>query len=157
MWDIFFSTGRRGCVSPALPIKGGIIELSAISVVSALIVGGAQPLTRCARFDGFEHAHEVSTPDFANVVGGVAALQQPTGDVRRFARVLVADDARTVIEVRADSNMIDTDSLHDVVDVIEVVLESRPRYRGERLGHVIAPSRAVEPVRVIQDPAKLRR
>ena len=76
-------------------------------------------------FHRAEHAQEVAAPDLRDLFVGVTATQQLACHVQCVAGILETLDARAVIEVRADADVIRTDALGHVVDLVDQVLHRR--------------------------------
>src|SRR6185369_10583305 len=98
---------------------------------------------------GTEQAPEIAAEDRADVLVGITAADQRFGQVERLARMIEAFDVDLVAEavarlvrllqllvlirrhvvvavqvgVRADADVLDADQLHDVIDVIDDVLD----------------------------------
>src|SRR5689334_13666890 len=78
-------------------------------------------------FDVAHNAEQVATPEFRDLVFGVAAPHELRRDVQSLARIGVAVDATAAIEVGADPDVVYADQLHRIVDVVDEVLHRRAR------------------------------
>ena len=66
-----------------------------------------------------ENAQEIATPDFANFFLFITALYQSHGQIQCLTGVFQARNATAMVEVVADSHVINANSSHNVVDMIE--------------------------------------
>ena len=72
----------------------------------------------------------------------IAASNQSAGHVACLGWCLRSRRCAAPIEVGADADVVDADALHDVVDVIQVVVEIRPRHWTRAPAFGIAARRA---------------
>ena len=66
---------------------------------------------------------KIAAPQLGDVGLGVTALQQLGGDVADFANIFPAIQPATIVEVRADADMVDTDFFYRIVDGIAEVFQ----------------------------------
>ena len=78
-------------------------------------------------------AQQVAAEDLADVGFAVAALAQACADVAGLRGIHPAGDAAATIEIRGDAHVVDAGDPGDVVDVVEVFVESGERMRGRFL------------------------
>ena len=77
------------------------------------------------------NSKQIAAPHLADLFFRVAAPNQFQRDVECFRRAVPAVDSAAAIEVRRNSNVIDSDELHRVVDVIHEVLHVGAARRRE--------------------------
>jgi hypothetical protein len=65
---------------------------------------------------------QITTPQLSDLFLGVAAPNQLQCDVECFRRAVPAENSATAIEVGRNSNVIDSNKLHRVVDMIREIL-----------------------------------
>ena len=71
-------------------------------------------------FRSLQNPQEISAPDCGYLFLSVAAPHEFCRDVGRIRFTIEAGDARAVIEIRADTDMLPANALGDVVDMIDV-------------------------------------
>ena len=84
-------------------------------------------LLDCALLHLAQHADEITAPEFGDVLRRVAAFKEFARDVRAFAHIGIPTDSAAVIEVGAETDVVDANQTDGVVDGIEPVDQ-----RGER-------------------------
>src|SRR5689334_11705633 len=85
-------------------------------------------------------SEQIAAPEFSDLLFGVAAADQFEGDVEGFGGAVPAVDSAAAIKVRRNSNVIDADELHGVIDVIHEVLDvgtGGGRQFGVKLGEAL--------------------
>src|SRR4051794_9115166 len=90
---------------------------------------------RPGRFHLAKYAQEIPAPDLGDIHLGIPPAHELPRHIDRLTLIIKPNDARTMIEIRTDSNMIYPKTLHDVVDVIEVVVQGRFGHQITELLH----------------------
>src|SRR5580698_10335989 len=78
-----------------------------VCMIDGSSVGGDVALALRDGLDLAKYAQKITTPDFCNLLLGVAPADQLSRDIRGLALVAEADHAGTVIEVGSDPDVID--------------------------------------------------
>ena len=81
---------------------------------------------------------QVAAPDLRDLLLGITPPHKLERDVEGLRSAVPAFDAPAAVEIRGDADVVDSDQLHRVVDVIDVVLDRRASSGGPLaidLGH----------------------
>ena len=74
-----------------------------------------------------KNPQKVTTPDLTDLLLRIPPAHQLPRDVGSLTLIVESNNPRTVIEVRTDTDVIHTDALDQIVDMINVVAQSRLR------------------------------
>jgi hypothetical protein len=74
-------------------------------------------------------AQKIATPDSSDLLLRVAVLDQFSGYVRRVLFAIETVNARAVIEIAADADVIDADAFGDVIELIDKFSDVGARLR----------------------------
>jgi hypothetical protein len=82
------------------------------------------------RRDPLDFVHDpqqVGAPEFFYLLFSIASADKLQGYVEGFAGVVPADDAAATVEVRRDPNVVDTDELHGIINMVDEIFDRRGR------------------------------
>src|SRR3954465_3270765 len=84
---------------------------------------------RPGRFHLAKYAQEIPAPDLGDIRLGIPPAYELPRHIDRLTLIVESNDACAMIEIRADSDVIDSNALYYVVDLIEVVVQGRFRHQ----------------------------